>query len=1569
MEPILVLVILVVIVLAIVGLVAVISKLGERPAPDMPVRWCAPCQGMRAFVQGRCIACNCTNSEAVRCQIEHCLLGTFDACHLGATRGLEAAQVAILERYYLDTLHAVLRESGSIHNPVGIMARFSQRMPSPGGAMQAAPAPVVSSASAQTQPGAVVQNEFWARPQAVKPVASVAPIPVAAPPIKLETRDFTRAELLAARTETSPAIEPPAPVFASPPPAPEPAEPPIPVAERLTRVLLGLGVSGLAIAALVILTAHDGSHSPLKMLGFAGATAGILAGGVAFSAWLKLERTAGAFYALAALFLPLNALAGHVFGVWPIDDPVAHWGLVALGCSCAYAACAGVLRSRVFALLSGVAFIAGAGFSLQAMAARDILTPWLRDALFALLPLATGVACAAVMRQKFGHWTLAIPGGESLLALLGGRVLGEEGRETAPAKRLEPWQSLGMPLRLCADGAALVSGIWLLINVALEGKNALPGFGLGVALLAAYSTLLALGRGWPRLMYGTAVLLVASALAWVVYFSRGGQSIAPVLLAIAGLLYAGELVFARLKRAEFGLPLFHAAVALGVVGLIAVGVELPRLEFWRGYLSAPAMSVGIASVAAGGAMAAGLFGWWSRRDFFDWATVPALLGLLACALIAASEMSAPVHATFTALVLVGAVAQAGSSLARKRALLSDWLGWQAFGYGVIGACLHAALHAALVASPLQLAWMAPTVAGGAALALATARDRKLADLAGFVGFLIPVGAAAALRSLDAQATLAPGALYLMFVGAGCALALLDLAYGRLSSRELALAARSTAIGGSILAAIGAAIALGVVAFHQLKPAEPAALYLAMLGGSCLAVWQALRWKQPWFLIAADVLIAPLCFSLVLQAGGDWHLLGVVLGGLAFVHGAILLAPLAQPWRLTVLGLGASLAGLACVLSLAQIATETQLVPAAALALSGGFFALASVRQTQLVLSMAASACGAAAAYALLTLGASFNPLEVASLLAFAGALAGCWMLRASGEERGVRLGHWAWSLRSLGEIAGALVGPIAVANAVAARFAPDKLASPAFALMVCALGLALGTALAIARKEDQWRAGQGLAALALASLGAALGLRALGVEPHWLGLCLVPISFAGLCGGLSLVRREESTHGNTLALGSMAVMAAACILAIAGPQGDDLSRGLTLLGAAASLFAVRRLFDERRFSYGGAALLAASAAYWLHLAGLNYTGIAAGEAALALGSAVAGLWRERDLAKSELGQCGLALSAVVIVMLMARGDACLGETLILGSMAASLALAAQYLFVARRAQLAFLDFPASAALAFAAYCALKQAGLEPGAICMGEALLACALVAAGLLRTRNIVEAPLALSGLGLSALVTLGLPVFAAGFLKEPGIALTLAACLVLAALHGAIIARTGITQFAGLALLYVSAAWCVSMHWAGFAAPELFLLGPALCLAGLGVYETKVRDVLWPREFTPNLKMALGMAMFFVPLMAQTLDLKHGWEVAMVFVSAAIVCIASVALKLRLPLRGGLVAAVFALVISLVMVIPFSQMGFGWWIGIASTLLILTGIALEKRINGWLRSSAKQVRDRFAVTFEGWK
>src|SRR5687768_12026438 len=108
-----VVIVLVVVTFAIIGFFMSLAKMFEQPAQDLHVRWCAPCQGTRTYVNGRCMVCNGSNAESYRCQVEHCLLGMSDARHMGATQRLEGAQVAMLERFYLDGLNTALRQSGT----------------------------------------------------------------------------------------------------------------------------------------------------------------------------------------------------------------------------------------------------------------------------------------------------------------------------------------------------------------------------------------------------------------------------------------------------------------------------------------------------------------------------------------------------------------------------------------------------------------------------------------------------------------------------------------------------------------------------------------------------------------------------------------------------------------------------------------------------------------------------------------------------------------------------------------------------------------------------------------------------------------------------------------------------------------------------------------------------------------------------------------------------------------------------------------------------------------------------------------------------------------------------------------------------------------------------------------------------------------------------------------------------------------------------------------------------------------------------------------------------------------
>ena len=197
----------------------------------------------------------------------------------------------------------------------------------------------------------------------------------------------------------------------------------------------------------------------------------------------------------------------------------------------------------------------------------------------------------------------------------------------------------------------------------------------------------------------------------------------------------------------------------------------------------------------------------------------------------------------------------------------------------------------------------------------------------------------------------------------------------------------------------------------------------------------------------------------------------------------------------------------------------------------------------------------------------------------------------------------------------------------------------------------------------------------------------------------------------------------------------------------------------------------------------------------------------------------------------------------------------------------------------------------------------------------------------------------------------------------------LILGAGFSATALLSKVREFHGLMLLYACAAWMLMLRRLEITDLEAYLLGPSLILIGLGIFEAKMRGLLWPESITPNAKMTAGMAVFFAPVLILTLDLNHAWQVGIVFFAATAVIVASVISKLRVLLWGGLAAALAALMVTLAMVIPFSRMGFGWWIGLGSALLILTGVALERRVNGWLRSNVASARAKFLQAFTGWK
>ncbi len=1487
------------VVVLIVALVAVLASRKPNTGGFAPTqwRWCAACQAMQMFDNRRCGVCGCVDDDMLRVQIEHCLRGQADATFFQYQGVLDPSASERLTRFYVDALGAAMSNSASMHVPSLTLTRFNRGVQRIAPSRPTVPAPRPAGAPAAIVPAA---PEAWREAQTDK-------IPVAAPPA-----GEAATETIVTPPQPALPVEPESPAWgqaAAEPLAPSPqeefarrvrqfarpeaiapheipaavplraprhlaAEPVnvVPAAERLTRVLLGLGVSGLAIAALIVLTAHDGSYSMGKMLAFAGATAGIFAGGAAFSKWLKLERTAGAFYVLAALFMPLNALAADVFGVIPIIDPVFQWGCVALGCSAVYALCTRLLRSRVFAILSGVAAITAAGFLLQMLTAQGLLIAEVRDGLFALLPLAFTLTCALVMRRHFGQWTLRLPDEESLLALVAGRIMADSGREEAASIQLAWWQVLGMPLLLCAYAAGVTSSIWLLINLGLDGKSALPSIGIAAVFLALFTGVLALGRGLPKINYSTAILLVVSALAWLTYFGDGRHNGAPFLLGIAAILAISELAFTRFKRSEFGAPMLHVGLVVGLAAMAVAATDVPRLEILRSLLRAPALEHSLGSLVAAGGMAAGLFGIWAwRRAGLEWVAPLAVLGLLLLATLGADALALPPESLYAALSAVAACSVGAAFIAKKRELLSVILAWTAVAAGVVVPAIHVLWRALQPAGISDLWMLGPSVFGAAAISLVSAHMIGRREIGVAIGYFLPVGAIAALRSVHVANAPDEFSLALLYVLAGICLSQTQVLLKRLEGKPIGhLAAFSLMVGAMGLVAFGlirATLELGVA---RLNPDAPLTINLAFICAAVYALDFALRLKQPALLGAMNFALACIAVTLIHQVELALAWVAFSLALLALLNGAALLAPLRFGWRMSLTVCGTLLASLAGLLALAYAAAEpTQAAPLAlAWTLVAGFFVLASWREPALWLSLGGVLATGLAVVTGVHLGAGANLSETIALAACASAVAGCAViaLRASSMEGDTAAArhwrYWSMSSRSLGEVAAAFVGLFAFAAAAGGKFKPELLDVPAYVLGCGALSLGAGALLAARRLEETWRAGQSVLAALFGWTAIAFALRFAGIEAHWLGLAITPVTAGLLAASIALRRRGQEEHGVALMILSGTMLAGAALFACAIRGATDESRALTLVAVALPYLAAWRLAGQDLFAYLGAAALAGAAYFGLCLAGVTGAGLGAGEAAVAVALITAGLLLQSDIRKSPLAHAGLALCGIVTLGLLAMGPE-----------------------------------------------AIKPRELDA------------------------------------------------------------TLVAALILGAGFSATALLSKVREFNGLMLLYACAAWMLMLRRLEITDLEAYLLGPSLILIGLGIFEAKMRGLLWPESITPNAKMIAGMAVFFAPVLILTLDLNHAWQVGIVFFAATAVIVASVVSKLRVLLWGGLAAALAALMVTLAMVIPFSRMGFGWWIGLGSALLILTGVALERRVNGWLRSNVASARAKFMQAFTGWK
>lgn len=270
--------------------------------------------------------------------------------------------------------------------------------------------------------------------------------------------------------------------------------------------------------------------------------------------------------------------------------------------------------------------------------------------------------------------------------------------------------------------------------------------------------------------------------------------------------------------------------------------------------------------------------------------------------------------------------------------------WTAVAAGVVVPAIHVLWRALQPAGISDLWMLGPSVFGAAAISLVSAHMIGRREIGVAMGYFLPVGAIAALRSVHVAYAPDGFSLALLYVLAGIVLSQTQVLLKRLEGKPVGqLAAFSLMIGAMGLAAFGLIqgrnMELGVARLH---PDAPLTINLAFICAAVYALDFSLRLKQPALLGAMNFALACIAVTLVHQVELPLAWVAFSLALLALLNGAALLAPLRFGWRMSLTVCGTLLASLAGLLALAYaVAEPTQAAPLAlAWTLVAGFFVLA-----------------------------------------------------------------------------------------------------------------------------------------------------------------------------------------------------------------------------------------------------------------------------------------------------------------------------------------------------------------------------------------------------------------------------------------------------------------------------------------------------------------------------------------------------------------------------------------------------------------------------------------------------
>lgn len=560
------------------------------------VAMCFACNAPRHFKQGRCGGCGALDTPHDQASIYHAVSTIADLQQRPVEGVVNHVVLGRLMEMAREKLATTLHRVGCVISPDGVLKR-----------------------AGLTQPTADP------RPTPRPPAEEL----VAAPPVI--------AKAAARPVQPRPAIAAPLPRFPqNSRPAGQVSAPSLPLAERMTRLLLTLGVSGLAVAAIIVLSAHGGEYSPGKMLIFSLLTAGVFAGGLAMRKWLSLDRAGTGFMVLGALYLPLNATAARVFGVIEVTSLLEQWGVALLASSLIYGVVALLDRSRVFALLMWAALCAGSWSLLEYASQHDMIPILARDLTGAGIGATMLAGVLLANRGQAGRWSLELPGGETLPRLLSG--VPPDGMEL---RGLPLRQVLLFPLRSVAEVALTLLTIRVTLMALATGQ---PPHIENFALTGGALGLIGLACGMLR---QRAVVM--------------SVSIALLACAVTALGYRLQ---SRLLELAFAYGLI--ATLLGGIAWAAMGLRwrVPLRPLWRGMGALCALAL-LLCVAGFPWLEGQLVPPTMRHVFstaFDLPTTLAASLLLALLLLAAARVSAAWRGICLGLVNAALFTAAGSVL-------------------------------------------------------------------------------------------------------------------------------------------------------------------------------------------------------------------------------------------------------------------------------------------------------------------------------------------------------------------------------------------------------------------------------------------------------------------------------------------------------------------------------------------------------------------------------------------------------------------------------------------------------------------------------------------------------------------------------------------------------------------------------------------------------------------------------------------------------------------------------------------------------------------------------------------